>query len=167
LLTTLATDFDGVNAIAVSPNGELVATCGADTIIRLWDTSNWKLKGEYREMLLEPFAAAFTTDSKSLLFGGADKQITILDVAALRVVRKLPRQPDPFDVITALDAHQIVVRYFDEDGRKPPHILRWNIESGSSQPVAADRKFTGGGTGQGKLWLSNANGKSMEVWIAE
>ena len=166
-IATLATDFDGLTSVGISSDGKLVATCGADTVVRIWDTSTWKLKSEYRQLLLEPFAAAFTLDGKWLLMGGADQQVTILDANTAAEIRKLPRQPDPFDNIAVLDANHIAVRYFDEDGVKPPHVLRWNLQSGTSQPIALDRPVSGGGVVKGKLWLANATGRELEIWSAE
>ena len=163
-IATLATDFDGFSSVTVSHNGKLIAACGADTVVRLWHTDTWKSAGEYRGYLLEPFAIAFSADDKWLLVGGADKQVTILDTATASEVRKLPRQPDPFDTIGALDTNRVAVRYFDEDGRKPPHILIWDLQSDSAKAASPGKAITGGGIVKDKLWLTNSSGKTMEIW---
>ena len=166
-VATLGADFDGFTGVAVSHDGKLVAACGADTVVRLWRTDSWKSAGEYRGYLLEPFAIAFSADDQSLLVGGADKRITVLDVATAAELRKLPEQHDPVGTIGALDADHIAVLYFDEDGRKPPHVMMWNLKSDSAQPVATGKPMTGGGIVKDKLWLVNASGKNMEMWQAE
>jgi hypothetical protein len=120
------------------------------------------MKGEYRQYLLEPFAGAFSTDGKWLFLGGADKQITIVDVTSLTEVRKLPRQKDPFNGIESVDNNHIAVRYFDEDGLKPPHVLRWDLQAGTAETIA--EKDVTGSVVKGKLWLANANGKELEIW---
>jgi len=163
-IATLPADFDGFSAVAVSNDGKLVAACGVDTVVRLWHTDTWKPAGEYRGYLLEPFAIAFSSDDKQLLVGGADKQITIVDVATLKEVRKFPAQPDPVGMIGTLDADHIAAMYFDEDGRKPPRAMVWDLKTGTAQPAGVGKAMTGGGIVKGKLWLADTNGKSMEIW---
>lgn len=164
-IATLLTDFDGFSAVAVSHDGKFVAACGADTVVRLWRTDTWKSAGEYRGYLLEPFAIDFSSDDKQLLVGGADKQITVVDVATATKLRQLPAQPDPIGMIAALDADHVAALYFDEDGRKPPRAMVWDLKAGSAHPVT--KPMTGGGIVKGKLWLANANGKSLEIWNGE
>ena len=166
-IATLTSDFDGFSSMAVSNDGKLLAACGADTVVRLWHTDSWNSAGEYRGYLLEPFTITFSADDKWLFVGGADKQITVVDVASAREIRKLPAQPDPVEFVGTLDADHIAASYFDEDGRKPPHIMVWDLKSGSAQPVAVGKAMTGGGIVRGKLWLVNSKGKDMEMWLAE
>ncbi len=163
----LETDFDGLTSAAVSPDGKWLVTTGADTVVRFYDTSTWKLTGEYRDLKLEPFSSAFTADGKYAVVGGADGQLSLFDPASGKLVKSLPAQTDPILEIDGIDASHVAVLYFDVDGRKPPHMLVWDLPSVSSRPFAMDEKVTGGAIVKGHIWTASGAANSLELRQAE
>ncbi len=87
--TVRALDHPGdVFAVAVSPDGTLIASGGRDQIIRLWDTSTGSLVNRlgtastgHRDRVT---ALAFSPDGTALASGGADARVIIWDVATGR-----------------------------------------------------------------------------------
>jgi WD40 repeat protein len=166
-IATLETDFDGLTAIAASPDQQwIIATC-ADTVVRFYRAPNWNLVGEYRGLTLEPLSAEFTSDGRYAVVGGADRQITLFDPASGKIAKQLPVVADPIQEIHALEADRLAVLYFDAEGRKPPHIKTWQISSGKSETPPMDATVTGGGVVNGKLWFASAQGKNLRIWTAE
>lgn len=163
----LDTDFASITATDVSPDGKLLVTTGADTVVRFYDTENWTKVHDYRELMLEPFAAAFSSDGKYAIIGGADGQLTILDAATGKKTKALPPQADPVSDIRLLGPDRFCVAYFDADGIKPVHLLVWNADSGTSTPVTMSDKVTGGGVINGQIWLASAAGNELELRVAQ
>jgi hypothetical protein len=57
--------------------------------------------------------------------------------------------------------------YFDGDGKRPEHDSILNVTTAKSVPLTPERPLTGSGIVGGKLWLSSANGRVLEIWVYE
>jgi WD40 repeat protein len=165
LRASLHSDFAGLTACAVSPDGKLLATADGDTVLRVYDTSTWKMALEYRGFKLETFAVPFSNDGKYLLAGGADDHIAVLDLSSGTEVHRLAGEHGAVgDILPLGDNRRVAVLYFDSDGLKPPHQVVWNLETLKAEPLTAEHPFTGGGLVRGKLWVASATGGSLQVW---
>jgi WD40 repeat protein len=162
---TLDTDFAGVTAAGISPDAKMLVTTGADTVVRFYDTATWKKVHEFRELILEPFAAVFSADGKYAIVGGADGQLTLLDASMGNKAKALPVQPDPIGEIDSIDPDHVAVVYFDADGIKPPHLQLWDLQAGTSRPVAMDEKVTGGRVVNGQIWFATVNAHALELSV--
>ncbi len=69
------------SAVAISPDGKLVAACATDNTIRLLDASNGKETATLQGHTWYPWALAFTRDGKTLYSSGWDRAIRRWDVA--------------------------------------------------------------------------------------
>jgi WD40 repeat protein len=79
----LAHKFDAhrdlIYDLAFSPDGKVLATCGYDRLIRLWDTANGKLLRDLKDHSDAVYAVAFSPDGKLLASGAADRAVKIWD----------------------------------------------------------------------------------------
>ncbi len=164
----LHTDFGGLGACSFSPDGRLLLTADGDTVVRFYDTATWKMLHEYRGLTLETFAAAFTTDGQRAVIGGPDDRITVLDSASGTELQKFSKDADVIQQLLPFgNDGETVILYTDGDGRKPPHQSIWNVNTGKSVPLTAERALTGGGIVKGKLWVCSAKGKVLDIWVYE
>ena len=68
-----------VMAVAVRPDGKLLASAGVDGTVRLWSLPDGKALKTLDAHAGGAFAAVFTPDGKRLVTAGADKQIRVWD----------------------------------------------------------------------------------------
>ncbi len=116
-ITVLKSHRDRVLTISFSPNGNLLASAGADQAIKLWDTNNWReaasLTG-HNQMIR---AVAFSPDGQTLASGSEDRFVKLWDVATRRElgtirghggkVYSLAFSPDGQTLATASDDHTV------------------------------------------------------------
>ena len=66
-----------VKALAFSPDGKTLATCGQDKRVVLWDSDTGKKRREW-QLRLEPRTLAFAPDGRHLAIGNSDGTLYIL-----------------------------------------------------------------------------------------
>lgn len=84
----------GIHHITVSPDGKLLASCGYENDIILW-----QLPGFSNKVILKGHkdwvqTIDFSPDSKSLVSGGRDEYIILWDVTSGKILHKSEKQPD-------------------------------------------------------------------------
>ena len=80
-IATVKADRYGVFAVALSPDGKILATEGWESIVRLWDTRTGALILEFDERGAEAFSwLDFSPDGRRLAVGGGKGTATLWDV---------------------------------------------------------------------------------------
>jgi len=72
----------GITSAVVSPDGRLIASCGADSPIRIWDMVTGTELKILRGHTEEVGSLAFSPDGKRLVSGSVDKTVKIWDIAS-------------------------------------------------------------------------------------
>ncbi|MBV8071162.1 MAG: hypothetical protein JO270_14735 [Acidobacteriaceae bacterium] len=118
--------------------------------------------------LVEPLAVAFSQDGKSVIAGGVDKTLSIINPESGKVLRTLPRQPG---LIMSLDAssdgRQVAVIYGHADHLMTlDHLTLWDVQTGT---ILADFQKPGitilGGTFVGDHYrFAAVSGNQLGVW---
>ena len=95
-LYTLSDPTDGINTIALSPDGSRVAAGGLDKTIRVWKLG--EKEGAIENILIAHEDAilklAWSPDGKYLASASADRTIKLFRAADLSEVRTMTNQPD-------------------------------------------------------------------------
>src|SRR5262245_50660759 len=76
-------------AAALSPDGRLLASAGADRQILVWDLATGKLRHQMKNQPFKVSALAFSPDSSTLSSGSGDKLVRLWDTATGRLRRSL------------------------------------------------------------------------------
>jgi serine/threonine protein kinase len=79
-----------VQTVVYSPDNRLLASCGADCTIRLWDTESWKAVGTLTGHKKTVHGLSFSTDGKMLASGSDDGTVRIWDTATGKAMHVLP-----------------------------------------------------------------------------
>src|SRR5262249_38407558 len=72
---------DAVHALAFSPDGQTLASCGYDRLVKLWDVVTGKLVRDLKDHSDAVYSVAFSPDGKLLASGAADRAVKVWDVA--------------------------------------------------------------------------------------
>jgi WD40 repeat protein len=94
LLHTLPADRQ-VRALAMSPDGKLLASSGDDPTIQVWELETGKLVASLRDHTDWVLCLAFAPDGKALASGGYDGLVRLWDAGSGKKVRDLSAAPVP------------------------------------------------------------------------
>ena len=78
-----------LKALALSPDGSMLATGARDKVVRLWSTADGKLAKELKGHGRDVYSAAFHPDGRSLATGDYDAKILHWEIASGKLVRTL------------------------------------------------------------------------------
>ena len=85
--------FEGINAVAVSPEGARVLSGGWDGSVKLWDVATGRLIHTFTAGTETVYSVAFSPDGAQFVAGYGDRTAKLWDAASGQLVRTLPH-PD-------------------------------------------------------------------------
>lgn len=93
LIPSLVSWFDssvgGIWAVAISPDGKIIASGGSDQPINLWDADTGKLLRTLTEHAGSVYSVAFSPDGKTFASGGDDHKIRIWEFQTGKLLETL------------------------------------------------------------------------------
>lgn len=84
---------DGVYAIAVASNGQLVASGGADKKLKLWNLGRNRLEKEFTEATADIWAVAISPNSQFVAAASLDGRVRLYDAPQLKLIQEFPPMP--------------------------------------------------------------------------
>ncbi len=88
------THADVIQALAFSPDGKILASCGYDRLIKLWDVIAKKELRVLKDHSDSVYSIAFSPDGKLLASAAADRAVKVWDVATGRRLYTLAESTD-------------------------------------------------------------------------
>ena len=119
-----------VTAVAVSPNGRVIAARGRDTVVRLWDAATLTMLREFRSNRGMTGALAFTPDSRTLAVAGGEVGVQLWDIENAKRTDVIPDPDYTWSVAFSADGRTLAigsgngeVRLYDMETRKVNGVL--------------------------------------------
>jgi WD40 repeat protein/beta-lactamase regulating signal transducer with metallopeptidase domain len=118
--------------VAFGPRDEVLATSGADNVVRLWDAKSWKLRAQLNGHTGAVKGLAFSPDGKTLATGSVDKTIRLWNVITGEALGQLEGHPGAVREIAFSGDGKLLVsggaqhslRLWDVEGMKELATLR-------------------------------------------
>ncbi|OCB31428.1 hypothetical protein A5675_26560 [Mycobacterium malmoense] len=158
---------DGVKSVAFGPDDGLIASGGADNMVRLWDSENLRPKGQLPVSGAHGHTAmvtsvAFSADGTRLVSGSNDKTVQLWDVARRQRIGDPLIGHQGLVLSVAIVDHEIVscgnehaLRFWNAVVGQPPTAPlvghQGPVTSVAMSPVG-DRMASGGVDGTVRLW---------------
>jgi WD40 repeat protein len=79
-------EHPGAMAVAFCPDGSRMATAGWDRVVRVWDTTSWKVAEQIRDPSGGPNTVAFNPDGKRVAWGGTDATVKLWQLGTTNVM---------------------------------------------------------------------------------
>ncbi len=144
-----------VTAFAISPDSRWLFTADRGGFGVLWDRETGLPIGEAIEQVRgsRVNAASFSADGDEVLIGADDEQVTIVDVATRKIVKRLPHNGLVTQLAVANDGrHALTVSERDEGDVRISSAHLWELDTGrsvvldrASESILRDRKTTSRG----------------------
>ncbi len=168
-------DGGEILAIALSPNGRLLATANGDHSVKVWDLTKrekiFTLKGHQDKV----WASAFSIDGKVLATGSSDATVRLWgistgnDLAVLnehtKTVKAIAFTPDGRWMLTA--GEDLTIRRWDVNSHRVVSIIKAHSDTINSLAVSPDGELlvTGSSDSKAILWKSMSGQKLAEITI--
>jgi WD40 repeat protein len=148
-----------IGGLALSPDGNTLASAAGDQSVRLWDVADWKEIVVLRGHSDEVAAVAFSPDGRTLASGSRDGSVLLWDASRRQKSTARFTFPAKLTRVEVLEDGTNAVT-LDERNR----LSRWNVATGEETPLLTlTNKFLAFSPG-GQLFLLNRASQTVEAW---
>jgi WD40 repeat protein len=157
---------DRVNAVAISPDGQIIVSGSWDKTLRLWDTRGDSLEKPFRGHEGEITSVAFSTDGKTIASGSGDGTVRLWNVKGIAIGMPMwGHEGDVTSVAFSQDGQIIAsggvdgtIRLWDLQGNAIAQPFYGHEGDITSVTFSTDGQTIASGGGDGTIRLWNLQG---------
>jgi len=136
----------GITALAVSLDGELLASASIDKTVRLWDLNDFSQIKEFEHIDSQVYAVRFLPDGKTLVSAGRDGVIAHWNIDTGEVLRHIKAHDASIWALAVTPDGRFVI-----SGSSDDTVRVWHIQTGDRIGLSSDRFLKG----KPKPWLTS------------
>ncbi|MGE3313828.1 MAG: protein kinase [Planctomycetaceae bacterium] len=150
--------------VKFSNDRRYMAVAGADSIVRIWDATNWSRVGaDILTGQAEINAVAFSPDGRTIATSGDDRSIALFDFPSLKIRHRIPdtHREKTYGVVYTPDGKQIVTCGDDEA------IRFWNPQTGAPEGEIVEHSNTINNVviaNSGRFLVSASSDGTSKIW---
>ena len=123
-MTSLHAHEGAVTALAISPDGRLLASGSEDCTIKIWESSSWFLLHTFSDHADTIQSLQWSPDGRYVISGSSDCTIKIWDVFSARLFHLFQHEDAVYSVLFGNQGKQVI------SAGQGQHIKLWDSESG-------------------------------------
>jgi WD40 repeat protein len=159
------THTDKINQVIFSPDGNYMATCSDDELIKIWEYSTTKEVASFKGHDGAVNSIAYSGDGKIIISGGKDKTIRLWDVATATEINSFKGHTSAVtSVAITADGKYI------GSGSKDKTVRVWDVEKGQQLWLGkghTDIVTAVAITSDGRYLASASDDKTLKIWEME
>jgi serine/threonine protein kinase len=167
-LRELTEDAGLVHSVKFSPDGQILASGGADCRIRLWNPSTGKIISTLNEQQESILAMQFMPNGKILVSVGADRSIRFWDIENKQLLKTVPAHEQSINALAISQNGQLIISGSSDRtvqirqlGTATPHILTGHQDGVQAVAISPDGKVIASGSIDGVVKIWDADNKAL------
>jgi serine/threonine protein kinase len=167
-LRELTEDAGLVRTVKFSPDGQILASGGADRRIRLWSVNTGKIISTLNEQQESVMTMQFMPNGKILVSAGADRRVRFWDVEHKQLLKTIQSHEQQINALAISQDGQLIISGSSDNtvqirqlGTSNPHILTGHQEGVQAVAISPDGKTIASGSIDGVVKIWDADTKAL------
>jgi WD40 repeat protein len=134
-LKGITTDDSPIQAVAISPDGSLIASGAIDSVVSIWNVASGKLDKQLRGHTKSIYSVQFSPDGKTLATASSDRSVRLWDVASGKETKRMTGHTELINAIAYFAGGKSLVSA-SADGT----LKIWDVATGQATKTLTGHK---------------------------